>query len=92
MRPIYHHTDGQCVGHIAASFLALRLEMHLQRALDEKGVKLSWPTLMHDLCKLEAVHIELDGKRYLIRTDLVGSAYTALQAAGVKIPPRVTSL
>jgi hypothetical protein len=92
VRPIYHHTDGQCVGHIAASFLALRLEMDLQRALDEKGVEVSWPTLMHDLCKLEAVHIELDGKRYLIRTDLVGSTHAALQAAGVKIPPRVISL
>ncbi len=92
IRPIYHHTDSQCVGHIAASFLALRLEMDLQRALDTKRVEVSWPTLMHDLCKLEALHITLDGKRYVIRTDLVGFTHAALQAAGVKIPPRVSSL
>jgi DNA-binding transcriptional ArsR family regulator len=92
IRPIFHHNDGQCVGHIAGSFLALRLEMDLQRALDEKKIDVSWPTLMHDLSKLEAVHITLDGKRYIIRTDFVGSAYAAFQAAGVQAPPRVTEL
>ena len=92
LRPIYHHNDGQCVGHIASSFLALRLEIDLQRALDEKKIDVSWPTLMHDLCKLEAVHIELDGKRYIIRTDFVGSAYSAFKAAGVPSPPRVSYL
>jgi hypothetical protein len=92
IRPIYHHNDGQCVGHIAASFLALRLEIDLQRALDEKNIDVSWPTLMHDLCKLEAVHIALDGKRYIIRTDFIGSAYAAFQAAGVQPPQRLTEL
>ena len=30
-RPIYHHRDDASIGHIVASFLALRLEVDLQR-------------------------------------------------------------
>lgn len=89
IRPIYHQRDGQCVGHIVASFLALRLEVDLQRALDERSVDVSWPELMGDLKQLQAVRIQINGRNYLIRTDLVGSAYQAFMAAGVKIPPRV---
>lgn len=89
IRPIYHQKDTQCVGHIVASFLALRLEVDLQRALDERSVEVSWPELMGDLQQLQAVRIALNGKGYLIRTDLVGSAHDAFLAAGVKIPPRV---
>jgi transposase len=89
IRPIYHQRDRQCVGHIVASFLALRLEVDLQKALDERSVEASWPDLMGDLKQLQAVRMEMNGKNYLIRTDLVGSAYQAFMAAGVKIPPRV---
>jgi transposase len=89
VRPIYHQRDSQCVGHIVASFLALRLEVDLQRALDERGIEVSWPDLMGDLKQLQAVRMTLDGKNYLIRTDFIGSAYQAFLAAGVKIPPRV---
>jgi hypothetical protein len=89
VRPIYHQKDSQCVGHIVASFLALRLEVDLQRALDERSVEVSWPDLMGDLKQLQAVRMTWDGKDYLIRTDFVGSAYQAFSAAGVKIPPRV---
>ena len=89
IRPIYHQIDRQCVGHIVASFLALRLEVDLQRALDERSVDVSWPDLMGDLKQLQAVRMEMNGKNYLIRTDLVGSAYDTFMAAGVKIPPRV---
>jgi hypothetical protein len=89
VRPIYHQRDRQCVGHIMASFLALRLEVDLQRALDERGIEVSWPDLMGDLKQLQAVRMTLDGKNYLIRTDFIGSAYQAFLAAGVKIPPRV---
>jgi arginine repressor len=89
VRPIYHQTDRQCVGHIVASFLALRLEVDLQRALDERGIEVSWPDLMGDLKQLQAVRMTLDGKDYLIRTDFIGSAYQAFLAAGVKMPPRV---
>jgi transposase len=41
VRPIYHHGDETSIGHIVASFLALRLEVDLQARLDKKDVDTS---------------------------------------------------
>lgn len=80
------------MGHIVASFLALRLEVDLQARLDKRGVKTSWPDLLRDLSQLQAVRMDLDGNPYLVRTDFAGNAYHAFKAAGVQPPSRVTSL
>ena len=92
MRPIYHQLDETSIGHLVACFLALRLEVHLQRKLSEKGVTCSWPQLMQDLCQVQAVRLRLEGKDWLVRTDLTGQAYAAFRAAGVQPPPAVTAL
>jgi hypothetical protein len=90
VRPIYHHCDETSIGHIVASFLALRLEVDLQARLEHRGVKTSWPDLMRDLSRLQAVRMDLDGNSYLVRTDFEGNAYQAFKAAGVQPPSRVT--
>lgn len=92
VRPIFHHRDDTSIGHLVASFLALRLEVDLQRRLDERGVEVSWPDLMRDLAQVQAVEVELDGERYRLRTDLAGSAGAAFAAAGVRPPSAVTPL
>jgi hypothetical protein len=92
VRPIYHHRDDTGIGHIVASFLALRLEVDLQQRLDEQEVKVSWPDLMRDLGQVQSVLLELDGQRYQLRTDLRGAAHQAFAAAGVRPPPAVTPL
>jgi hypothetical protein len=92
VRPLYHQRDDTCVGHIVASFLALRLEVDLQRRLDERGAEVSWPDLMRDLKQVQSVMVELDGRRYQLRTDLKGAAHQAFAAAGVRPPPTVTPL
>lgn len=92
VRPIYHHRDDRCLGHIVASFLALRLEVDLQRRLDDRGVSVSWPNLMRDLSQIHAVHVELDGQHWRLRTDLAGAAHAAFAAAGVRPPSPVTLL
>lgn len=92
VRPIYHHRDDTSIGHIVASFLALRLEVDLQARLDKKDVDTSWPDLMRDLNQLQAIRMTLDGNKYLIRTDFEGHAYQAFKAAGVQPPSRVTRL
>lgn len=43
---VFHKRDDTTIGHIVACFLALRLEVDLQRRLDERGTEVSWP----DLC------------------------------------------
>jgi hypothetical protein len=92
VRPIYHHRDDTSIGHIVASFLALSLEVDLQRRLDERGVDVSWPDLMRDLAQVQSVIVDLDGQRYRLRTDLVGSAWEAFAAAGLRPPSAVTPL
>jgi hypothetical protein len=92
VRPLFHHRDDMSIGHIAASFLALRLEVDLQRRLEQAKFSVSWPDLMRDLSQLHAVRVELDGRDYLLRTDLQGAAYQAFAAAGVRPPPPVTGL
>lgn len=92
VRPIFHHRDDTSIGHIVACFLALRLEVDLQRRLDERQADVSWPDLMRDLAELRAVELTLDGVRYRLRTDLHGSAHHAFAAAGVRPPPVVVPL
>lgn len=92
VRPIYHQNDEAIVGHIVACFLALRLEVDLQRRLDERGAQVSWPDLMRDLGQVSAVDLSLDGQRYRLRTELKGTAHLAFAAAGVRPPATVTHL
>lgn len=92
VRPLYHHRDDTTIGHIVGCFLALRLEVDLQHRLDARGVEAPWPDLMRDLGQVKAVDLTLDGKRYRLRTDLVGHASAAFAAAGVRPPRILTSL
>jgi transposase len=92
VRPIYHQCPHMAIGHIVSSFLALRLEVDLQRRLDECKVEVSWPDLMRDLSQVHSVIIDLEGKRYRLRTSMIGASYQAFQAAGVRPPETVTLL
>ncbi|MGB7294546.1 MAG: transposase, partial [Candidatus Aminicenantales bacterium] len=92
VRPIFHHRDDTSIGHIVAGFLALRLEVDLQRRLDDRGVDVSWPTLMRDLGRVQAVRLEAAGQSYVLRTDLQGTAHQAFLAAGVRPPSPVTMI
>ena len=92
VRPIYHQNDDACIGHLIAGFLALRLEVDLQSRLDATGVTTPWPDLIRDLAQVHAVIVDLDGKRYRLRTDLQGAAHGAFAAAGVRPPNSVTCL
>jgi hypothetical protein len=90
VRPVFHHRDDTSIGHIVGCFLALRLEVDLQRRLDERECATSWPDLMRDLAELKAVDVTLDDQLYRLRTDLRGSAFEAFAAAGVRPPSVIT--
>jgi hypothetical protein len=92
VRPVFHHRDDTTIGHIVGCFLALRLEVDLQRRLDERNVDTAWPDLMRDLAEVRAVDVTLDSKRYRLRTDLQGSAFQAFAAAGLRPPSVLTHL
>lgn len=92
VRPVFHHRDDTTIGHIVGCFLALRLEVDLQRRLDDRGVDVAWPDLMRDLAEVKAVELTIDDQRYRLRTELRGAAFEAFAAAGVRPPAVVTPL
>jgi Transposase DDE domain len=92
VRPVFHQRDDSIIGHITGCFLALRLEVDLQRRLDAKELAAPWPDLMRDLACVQSVILDLDGTRYRLRTDCVGHAAKAFQAAAVAVPAAVTPL
>ncbi len=92
VRPIFHNRDDTSIGHIVAGFLALCLEVDMQRRMEEKEMDVSWPDFMRDLGQGRAVRVELDGKTYILRTDLQDSAHQGIQAAGVRPPSPVTMI
>lgn len=92
VRPVFHHRDDTTIGHIVGCFLALRLEVDLQRRLDARTVDVSWPDLMRDLNELRAIEVTLDGERYRLRTTFQGAASAAFAAAGVRPPSVLTHL
>jgi hypothetical protein len=92
VRPIFHHRDHTTIGHIVGCFLALRLEVDLQRRLEQRATDVAWPNLLRDLEQVRAVDVTLDGQRYRLRTEMVGAAHHAFAAAGVRVPSAVTAL
>jgi Transposase DDE domain len=91
-RPIYHKRDETIRGHVFCSFLALVLRQELQARLEDRGHKLEWADVIRDLDQLRMVEVEQDGKRFLLRSDVLGTCGRVFQAAGVAVPPRVQQI
>ena len=88
-RPIFHHCDDTIRGHVFCSFLALLLRHELQTRLQAKAKKYEWADVLRDLERVQQVEVEHQGKRFLLRSQLTGSAGKPFQAAGVAVPPTV---
>jgi transposase len=91
-RPIYHKCDETIRGHVFCSFLALVLRQELQARLEDLGHKLEWADVISDLDKLEMVEVEQEGKRFLLRSDVLGTSGKVFQAAGVAVPSRMQQI
>ncbi|MBJ3584180.1 IS1634 family transposase, partial [Salmonella enterica subsp. enterica serovar Derby] len=92
LRPMFHWTERRVRGHVMVCFLALVLESLLLRKLRQQNPDVSYEDVLHDLSQLHAVAVELDGEAYLTRTELVGQAYEAFKAVGLRPPARVQPL
>lgn len=88
-RPIYHKRDETIRGHVFCSFLALSLKIELERRMRDQDLAWEWAEVIRGLEKLHEVEAVFSGKRYLLRSQLVGHAHRALRAAGVAPPPTV---
>jgi transposase len=86
-RPIYHTCDETIRGHVFCSFLALLLRRALERRLKEKGESWEWAEILRGLDNLQEVEALFQGKRFILRSQALGQAHKAFQAAGVALPP-----
>ena len=91
-RPIYHRRDETIRGHVFCSFLALLLRHELQARLQARGHVLEWAEVIEDLERVQYVEVEHTGKRFLLRSELQGTAGRVFQAVGVAAPPTVQQL
>jgi len=88
-RPIYHKCDETIRGHVFCSFLALLLKAELEKRLEVRGEDWEWAEVLRGLDNLQEVAAVFRGRRYLLRSQFTGQAYTAIRAAGVAIPPTI---
>ena len=86
-RPIYHQRDETIRGHVFCSFLALLLRRALERRLEAKGETWEWAEIVRGLDNLHEVEAVFQGKRFALRSQLLGQAHKACAAAGVALPP-----
>ena len=86
-RPIYHKRDETIRGHVFCSFLALLLRRALEQRLKEKGEAWEWSEILRGLDNLQEVEALFQGKRFVLRSQVLGQAHKACLAAGVALPP-----
>jgi transposase len=86
-RPIYHKRDETIRGHVFCSFLALLLKRTLEQRLEEKGETWEWAEIVRGLDSLQEVEALFQGKRFVLRSQVLGDAHKAFMAAGVALPP-----
>jgi transposase len=86
-RPIFHKRDETIRGHVFCSFLALLLRRALEQRLEQKGESWEWAEIMRGLDNLQEVEALFQGKRFVMRSQVLGQAHKAFRAAGVALPP-----
>jgi hypothetical protein len=86
-RPIYHKRDETIRGHVFCSFLALLLKRALEQRLEEKGETWEWAEILRGLDNLQEVEAVFQGKRFVLRSQVLGQAHKAFMAAEVALPP-----
>jgi hypothetical protein len=88
-RPVYHRCDDTIRGHVFCSFLALVVMHELDARLRAKGAILEWDDVKRDLDALAEVEVFDGTRKYILRTELTGNAWTVLRALSLAVPPKV---
>ena len=88
-RPVYHPRDETIRGHVFCSFLALVLKKELERRLEEAGIEAKWGDVMRDLGRLRETEVELQGKRFVVRSKAYGAVGKVVHCVGARLPATV---
>ena len=63
------------------------LKRALEQRLEEKGETWEWAEILRGLDNLQEVEAKFQGKRFVLRSQVLGQAHKAFMAAGVALPP-----
>ena len=77
MRPVYHHTEGRCDGHLFITVLAYQAVQVIRRKLKDHGINESWRSLREKLrtqCRITATFKQRNGKTLHVRQASVPEA------------------
>jgi len=88
-RPVYHRRDETIRGHVFCSFLALLLKQELERRMREAGIEAEWADVVRDLGRLSETIVDLQGKRFRVRTQAQGEVARIVRCVGARLPPAV---
>ena len=70
MRPVYHHKEDRCDGHLFITVLAYQAVQVIRKKLGEHGINESWASLREKLARqyrITATFKQRDGKTLHIR-------------------------
>jgi hypothetical protein len=68
-------------------FSGFAVETCLGQRLAEKGEIWEWAEILRGLDNLQEVEAMFQGKRFVMRSQVIGQAHKAFMAAGVALPP-----
>ena len=88
-RPVYHRRDETIRGHVFCSFLALLLKQELERRMREAGIEAEWADVVRDLGRLSETIVDLQGKRFRVRTQAQREVARIVRCVGAHLPPAV---
>lgn len=90
-RPVFHWTEKRIRGHMVLCFIAFALERSLESILRAKHVTYSPLEIRKALDTLEVSEIDIEGKKYNLRSTVGGLANKILRALKLNIPPSITT-
>ena len=68
------------------------LQKELQRRLQAAGIAVEWAQLLRDLGRLRETELELQVKRYVLRSKAYGLVGRVLQCKGARLPATIRQL
>ena len=86
IRPVYHWKPSRVTGHLVLCFLTFALERHLEIELHKNNLKLSPAKIREAISQMQASLVEINGKKYLMRSQLEKDSKKILKILAIAIP------
>ena len=88
-RPIYHWTVRRITGHMVMVFISYVLLKTMEKKLKRSGIEYTHEKIRESLRKMEYAEMEIDGKRFEVRTNVNEYQKKMLKALGIEEPKKV---